>query len=149
VAGGDTQDELFNKSLEVLVRGKFNLFDVRGADGYKKALSVFALGWPSCTGAWESPDELYGAEVEEPEERLLIVCGPEPMPRFWGHLRKSGALHIGAVFPPFMAPQDPCIIVPDAACVCVLVKDRDFAAIPDGCLDPVLRYTSLKSVWLG
>lgn len=149
IPGGGAQDALFDQSLETLTKNTFQVFDVRGPDGYRRALTSFALGWPCCKGPSSTPDELYPMEIPEETQRLLIVCGPERMPRFWQHLRKASALHMGAIFPPFMEPQEPCIIVPDAACVCVLVKERDSSAIPDGTLNPSMGYTTLKSKWMG
>jgi len=149
VPSGEGQDLLFDKTLGLLTGRQFHLLDVRGPDGYRTALNSFALSWPRHLGAGQSEADLYLAGVPEGETRLLIVCGPERMPRFWTHLHKFGALHIGAIFPPYMEPQDKCIIVPDSICVCVLVKDSDFASIPDGCLDPVFRHTNQKAQWLG
>ena len=149
VPSGEGQDPLFDQTLTLLAGGHFDLFDVRGPGGYRTALNSFRLSWPRHTGAGQFEGDLYSASVPELETRLLIVCGPERMPRFWTHLQKSSALHIGAIFPPFMEPQDKCIVVPDSACVCVLVKDSDLSAIPGGCLDPVFRLTSQKARWVG
>ncbi|MDI6775466.1 MAG: hypothetical protein QME60_08800 [Verrucomicrobiota bacterium] len=102
VPAGEAQDLLFDQSLAELALKNFRLFDVRGPDGYRKALGSFALGWPLCMGPAQRPGDLYLAETPEDVRYLLIVCGPQRMPRFWQHLRKSSALHIGAVFPPFI-----------------------------------------------
>ena len=149
VPSGTMQDDLFKATLAHMRSAGFRLFDTRDPGGYKQALNSFSLTWPLCYGATEVEKHLYRLKVPESERRLLVVCGSERMPRFWTHLSKSSALHVGAVFPPFLEPEDKCIIVPDVVCVCALVRDDDFPSISGGYLDPVHRYTTGESSWIG
>lgn len=147
IPSGCAQDALFEETVERLAARGFYLFDVRGPQGYEKALKSFSLNCPMWSD--EPLSEPWAHEIPDSQRRLLVVCGPESQPRFWTHLRQSSALHIGAVFPPFLKPRVNCVIVPDAACVCAIVKERDAGAIPAGFLDPVCSYTSHKASWLG
>ena len=147
VPSGMAQDTLFDGTIGILVRQGFNLFDVRGPQGYEKALNSFSLSWPLC--ADEPLADPWSRGIPDSERRLLVVCGPEVQSRFWQHLRQSSALHVGAIFPPFLKPRVNCIVVPDGACVCAIVKERDFSRLPAGCLDPICQYTSEKASWLG
>ncbi len=147
VPGGDGQDRLFDQTLACLLRQGFHLFDLRGPKAYENSLNSFPLNWPVCSNQQLERDA-YSVAVEEQQDRLIIVCGQQHQPRFWRHLRNSSALHVGAAFPPFMEPTTKCVLVPDAACVCALVKDRDFGSLPNGYLAPAHRYTTEKAVWL-
>jgi hypothetical protein len=149
VPSGTGQDLLFDTSIELFRKNKFHLFNISGTGGYKKALNSFALHWPIHSEANPLTKVAYAAQVLESETSLLIVCGSENMPRFWTNLYKSSALHIGALFPPFRQPTEQCIAVPDVACVCAIVKERDFSNFSNASLDPVFRYTSEKSAWIG
>ena len=151
VPSGTMQNDLFKATINHMLGAGFRLFDTRdsGGCGYKQALNSFSLSWPRCHGTSQVEENLYRLKVPESEKRLLVVCGSERMPRFWAHLSRSNALHIGAVFPPFLEPEDKCIIVPNVVCVCALVTEDDLPNISGNCIDPVYRYTSQSAMWLG
>lgn len=147
IPSGDGQDMLFDKTRQLLVASHFRCFDVTGAGGYRRALNSFAMRWPVYAEGRPLTAASYAAHVEEAESRLLIVGSSESMPRFWTNLYKFSALHIGVSYPPVMVSQDKCIAIPDAATVCVLVKEKDFASLSAPLFDPVFKYTSEKASW--
>ena len=147
VPGGNSETGLFDTTVQSLVRHRFNLLDIRGAQGSERALNSFSPAWPRFE---EVPlAGQYAVRVPDAAARLLIVCGGESLPRFWKNLRASSVLYTGAVFPPFLTPSTRCIMVPDNACVCVVIKASDYANLPTGCFEPVCEYTSQKAAWLG
>lgn len=147
VPGGSSENSLFDSTIQSLVRSRFNLLDIRGTQGYEKALNSFSLSWPRYS---DRPlADQYAVRAPDAERRLLIICGGESLPRFWKNLRVSSVLYTGAVFPPFLTLSTSCIVVPDNACVCVIAKAGDFANLPTGCTGPVCEYTSQNATWLG
>jgi hypothetical protein len=147
VPSGSMQDKLFDHTAGFLVRRGFRLLDVRGPRDYAKAIDCFPSSWPVFA---ERPlAEDYRAPVPDAHKRLLIICGPESQPRFWKHLRNNSAFYVGMEFPPIPYVSRKCVIIPDAACVCAILMERDFESYPSDYFSPVCHYASEKSAWVG
>ena len=148
VPGGPSEEGLFHATVNALTTRGFNIMDIRAQGSCEAAINSFRPAWPRF-----STEKPLAGQYEFPlpqiVRRLLILCGEGSLPRFWKNLRVSGALYTGAVFPPFLTMSTGCIIVPDCACVCAVIRSCHFAGMPPGSLGPVCEYTSLKAAWLG
>ena len=140
VPEGNYQDELYEKSIEYLVELNFKIMDVQ-SQTYVDAINKFNLKWSSLIGKW--PSEEFDEKVSESENRLLIKCGNKNHPRFWKYLCDENLLYTGGELPPIQYLSPRCIVIPDSACVSVIIKHKDFFNnYPLDYFGPVGRYNS-------
>ena len=108
---------------------------------FEEAINKFNLKWPYLIGKW--PSEEFDEKVSESENRLLIKCGNKNYPRFWKYLCDENLLYTGGELPPIQYLSLRCIVIPDSACVSVIIKHKDFFNnYPLDYFGPVGRYNS-------
>lgn len=120
---GSYQNQLLEKAINHLKDIGFHVMDLRDR-AYEEAVEAFSLEWPPLFDKW--PYEEFSSVVKEDEKKLLIACGKESHPRFWKYLCKDSLLYTGSALPPVRHISPRCIVIPDSACVTVIVKAEDF-----------------------
>lgn len=139
VPEGNYQDVLCTKSILYLKENGFNLIDLQN-ESYENAIDSFNLNWPSVAGKY--PSEEFEQLLETNEKKLLIACGQADHSRFWKWLAEDSILYTGSGFPPIKKLSLSCIVVPDSACVVILIKDSDYREYNVQYFGPVGRYNS-------
>ena len=139
IPDGKDQDDLAENALRYLKSIGFQIMDLRNKS-YEEAVESFNLQWPNFSTV-KDRTEGYKNDVKESESRLLILCGDESHPTFWGYLIGHQLLYAGSIFPPYEdAPR--CVVVPDNACVAVMMKGKNFKKFPIQDLGAMCRFYS-------
>jgi hypothetical protein len=77
---------------------EFETMDVTNG-AYKDAVESFFLGWPILLEKWQGSEE-FEVDIEENENKLLIICGRESNRLFWKYLCEESLLYTGGALPP-------------------------------------------------
>jgi hypothetical protein len=125
VPEGNFQDVLFKNAIKYLKGIGFRTMDVTSG-AYEDAVESFHLAWPILLEKWQGSEE-FEVEIEENENKLLIICGKESNRLFWKYLCEESLLYTGgALLPPTKDLSPSCIVVPDLACVAAIIRHRHF-----------------------
>jgi hypothetical protein len=139
VPEGNYQVELFEKAIEYLAHKGFQIMDCRHKS-FEQALDSFPLKWPFLLEKWPSDERLIS--VPETERKLLIACGNQTQRLFWKNLGEESLLYTGGALPPLKQSKR-CVVIPDSACVAVIIKASDFYSnYPLEFFGPVGRFNS-------
>lgn len=124
VPEGNFQDVLFKNAIKYLEGIGFRTMDVTSG-AYEDAVESFPLTWPILLEKWQGSEE-FEVEIEENENKLLIICGRESNRLFWKYLCEESLLYTGGALPPTKHLSPSCIVVPDLACVVTIIRHRHF-----------------------
>lgn len=141
IPDGKDQDDLSENFLRYLESIGFHIMDLRNKS-YEEAVESFNLQWPNFSTVRDRT-EGYKNDVKESENRLVILCGEESHPTFWGYLIGHQLLYTGSIFPSHEdVPR--CVVVPDNACVAVMMNGKNFKKFPTQDLGPTCRFYTKK-----
>lgn len=139
IPDGKHQDDLYEKAMKYLKKHRFHIMDLRNKS-YEEAAESLNLKWPNFSVRDRSAGYRY--DVKESESRLLILWGEESNSSFWKYLVEQNVLYAGNAFPPVRKVLPRCIVIPDGACIAVMVKGKDLDNFPLHYFDVACRFYS-------
>lgn len=122
---GHYQDALFQKSKDYLSSINFNIIDIRNKS-FDDWIEDFNLTWPLLVDKRPNKEE-YEIQLDDSQKKLLLLGGKNPPEeRFFKYWARDNVLYSGTSFPPIKYLSPKCFVIPNSACVAIMVKAEDF-----------------------